>query len=82
MEILSSSLNKQRIHSGPCGRQKVTRNIKGDRVMSEVATSGFGQTLKLSYTRKLEGPDKMSGTMTRNIDGEGTPREWSATRSK
>jgi len=50
--------------------------------MSEVATSGFGQTLKLSYTRKLEGPDKMSGTMTRNIDGEITPGEWSATRSK
>ena len=48
----------------------------------EVATSGFGQTLKLSYTGKLEGPDKMSGTMTRNSDGEGTPGEWSATRSK
>ena len=69
-------------YEGPSGHQKVTGNIKGDRVMLEVAASGFGQTLKLSYTRKLEGPDKMSGTMTRNIDGEGTPREWSATRSK
>ena len=69
-------------YEGPFGRQKVAGNIKGDRVMLEVAASGFGQTLKLSYTGKLEGPDKMSGTMTRNINGESTPGKWSATRSK
>jgi hypothetical protein len=69
-------------YEGLSGHQKVTGNIKGDKVMLEVAASGFGQTLKLSYTGKLEGPDKMSGTMTRNIDGEITPGEWSATRSK
>jgi hypothetical protein len=50
--------------------------------MLEGVTSGFGQTLTLSYPGKLEGPDKMSGTMTRNIDGESTPGEWSATRRK
>jgi len=69
-------------YEGPSGHQKVTGNIKGDRVMLEVAASGFGQTLKLSYTGKLERPDKMSGTMSRNIDGESTPGEWTATRSK
>ena len=45
-------------YEGPSGRQKVTGNIKGDRVMLEVGASGFGQTLKLSYRGKPERPDK------------------------
>lgn len=69
-------------YRGPFGSQKVTGNIKGDTVMLEVAAAGAGQTLKLSYTAKLESPDKMSGTMTRNVNGESTPGKFTATRSK
>lgn len=69
-------------YEGPFGTQKVTGNVKGDTVILEVAASGFGQTLKLSYIAKLEGPDKMSGTMTRNVNGESTPGKWTAARSK
>ena len=69
-------------YNGPFGKQKVTGNIKGDTVMLEVAASGGGKTLKLSYTGKVEGDDKMSGTMTRNISGQSTPGRWNATRSK
>lgn len=45
-------------YEGPSGRQEVTGNIKGDRVMLEAAASGFDQTLKLSYTGKLKVPTK------------------------
>lgn len=70
------------VYQGPYGEQKVTGNIKGDTVTLEVTASGLGQTLQLSYTAKIEGPNKMSGSITRNISGETTPGKWTATRSK
>lgn len=70
------------VYQGPFGKQKVTGNIKGDRVTFEVTASGSGRTLKLSYTARVEGPDKMSGEMTRNISGDSTPGKWTATRSR
>lgn len=69
-------------YQGPFGKQKVTGSVKGDAVMLEVAASGPEGSVKLSYTAKLEGSDKMSGTMMRNISGESTPGKWTATRSK
>ena len=69
-------------YQGPFGKQKVTGSVKGDTAMLEVAASGPDGSVKLSYTGKLEGSDKMSGMMTRNISGVSTPGKWTAIRSK
>jgi hypothetical protein len=70
------------VYQGPFGKQQGTGNIQADTATLEVAASGRDGTSKLSYTAKVEGPDKMSGVMTRNISGQSTPGKWTATRSK
>ena len=70
------------VYQGPFGKQQGTGNIQADTATLEVAASGRDGTAKLSYTAKVEGPDKMSGVMTRNISGQSTPGKWTATRSK
>jgi len=70
------------VYQGPFGKQKVTGNIKGDTATLEVTAARLGRTLKLSYAGKIQGPDKMSGTMTRDVSGESTPGRWTAARSR
>jgi hypothetical protein len=69
-------------YNGPFGEQKVTGTVQGDTARLEVTGSSEAGKVTLSYTGKLEGPDKMSGTMTRNIAGDSTPGKWTATRKK
>src|SRR5215467_5662048 len=49
------------VYQGPFGKQKGTGNIQADTATLEVTASALGGTLKLSYTAKVESPDKMSG---------------------
>jgi hypothetical protein len=70
------------VYQGPFGKQQVTGNIQGDTATLEVTASGLDGTLKLSYTARVEGPDKMSGAMSMSISGQSTPGKWTATRSK
>jgi hypothetical protein len=74
-------------YEGPFGKQQVTGTVSGETVTLEVGAHGFGKTLKLSYTGKVEGSekpggtiDRMSGTMSRVISGASTPGTWTATR--
>ena len=69
-------------YQGPFGKHEVTGTVSDDTVTLEVSAAEGGRTLKLSYTGKIEGQEKMSGTMTRNISGQSTPGKWKATRSK
>ena len=69
------------VYQGPFGKLQVTGNIQRDTAALEVTPSGLDGTLKLSYTAKVESPDKMSGAMSRNISGQSTPGKWTATRS-
>jgi len=69
-------------YNGPFGEQKVTGTVEGDTARFEVAGSNEGGKVTLTYAAKIEGRDKMSGTMTRNIAGDSTPGKWTALRKK
>ena len=69
-------------YNGPFGEQKVTGTVQGDTAKLEVTGSSEAGKVTLTYAAKIEGSDKMSGTMTRNIAGDVTPGKWSATRKK
>jgi opacity protein-like surface antigen len=69
-------------YNGPFGEQKVTGVVEGDTARFEVAASNEGGKVTLSYAAKIQGPDKMSGTMTRNLAGDSTPGKWTAVRKK
>ena len=69
-------------YRGPFGKQKVTGSVQGDTVVLEVAASGLGRTLRLSYTGHIEASDRISGTMIRNISGTRTAGKWTATRDR
>jgi hypothetical protein len=66
-------------YTGPFGEQKVTGKIDGDTITLQVSASADGGSVTLSYNGKIEG-GKLSGTMTRTINGDGTPGKWTAVR--
>jgi hypothetical protein len=69
-------------YNGPFGEQKVTGTVHGETARFEVTASGDAGKVTLTYVAKIEGPDKMTGTMTRDISGSSTPGKWTATRKK
>ncbi len=69
-------------YNGPFGQQKVTGTIQGETARIEVSGSNDAGKVTLTYAAKIEGPDKMSGTMTRNVAGDSVPGKWTAVRKK
>lgn len=69
-------------YDGPFGEQEVTGVVKGDTAHLEVSASGVGGSVKLTYEARIEGPSKMSGSITRNVNGEVTPGKWTAVKTK
>lgn len=66
-------------YTGPFGEQKVTGTVDGDTITLQVSASAEGGSVTLSYKGKIEA-GKLSGTMTRNINGDGTPGKWTAVK--
>ena len=64
-------------YSGPLGEQKVAGTMKGDQAVFGFEYSRDGQTVKATYTGKMESPTKMQGTI--EFTG-GTRGTWSATK--
>jgi hypothetical protein len=50
-------------YSGPLGEQKVTGTVKGDKAVFGFEFEREGQTIKATYTGKIESPAKMTGTV-------------------
>ena len=48
----------------------------------DVSGSGPGGAVKLTYEAQIKDPKKMTGTMTRNVNGESTPGKWTAVKTK
>jgi len=69
-------------YNGPFGEQDVTGVVEGDTAHFEVSASGAGGSVKLTYAARFVDPNKMSGTMTRNVNGQSTPGKWTAKKSK
>jgi hypothetical protein len=66
-------------YTGPFGEQKVTGAVDGDSITLQVSASAEGGSVTLSYKGKIES-EKLSGTMTRNINRDGTPGKWTAVK--
>jgi hypothetical protein len=69
-------------YDGPFGHEEVTGVVTADKAHLEVISPGPGGSVKLTYEARIESPTKMTGTMTRNINGESTPGKWTATKTK
>jgi len=64
-------------YSGPLGEQKVTGTVKGDQAVFGFEFKNEDQTVKATYTGKVEGPAKMTGT----VEFSGGPKgKWTATK--
>ena len=67
-------------YDGPLGERDVSGTVTGD-----VAEFGFslerdGETVRVTYTAKIESPAKMSGTVKLEGAGEGGSGKWTAVR--
>lgn len=66
-------------YTGPFGEQKVKGTVEADTITLQVSASAEGGSVTLSYKGKIES-GRLSGTMTRSINGDGTPGKWTAVR--
>jgi hypothetical protein len=66
-------------YTGPFGEQKITGTVDNNAITLQVSASAEGGSVALSYKGKIEA-GKLSGTMTRNINGDSTPGKWTAVR--
>jgi hypothetical protein len=67
-------------YDGPLGERNVSGTVTG-----EVAQFGFsmerdGETVKVTYTAKIESPVKMSGTVKLEGSGGGGSGKWTAVK--
>jgi hypothetical protein len=64
-------------YSGPLGEQTVTGTVKGDQAVFGFEFKNEDQTVKATYTGKIESPTKMTGT----VEFSGGPKgKWTATK--
>jgi len=67
-------------YNGPMGERPVTGTVKGDTAVIEFKGERDGQAFTATYTAKIEGADKMTGTLV-FAPGD-TTGKWTATRKK
>ena len=64
-------------YSGPLGEQTVTGTVKGDQAVFGFEFKNEDQTVKATYTGKIESPTKMTGA----VEFSGGPKgKWTATK--
>lgn len=66
-------------YNGPLGEQKVTGTLNGDKAVFGFEFTRDGQTVKATYTGKVESPTKMTGTVEFSGDGQG---KWTAIKKE
>ncbi len=64
-------------YSGPLGEQKVTGTVKGDQAVFGFEGKNEDQTVKATYTGKIESSTKITGTVEFNGQAKG---KWTATK--
>lgn len=64
-------------YSGPLGEQKVTGTVRGDQAVFGFEFKNEDQTIKATYTGKIESPTKMTGTVEIGAQAKG---KWTATK--
>ena len=66
-------------YNGPLGDHTVTGTLNGDKAVFGFDFTNDGQTVKATYTGKVESPTKMTGTVEFSGDGQG---KWTATKKE
>ena len=64
-------------YNGPLGDHTVTGTLNGDKAVFSFEFTNDGQTVKATYTGKVESPTKMTGIVEFSGDGQG---KWTATK--
>lgn len=64
-------------YSGPLGEQKVTGTVTGEQAVFGFDFKNEDQTVKATYTGKIESPTKMTGTVEFSGGAHG---KWTATK--
>jgi hypothetical protein len=67
-------------YQGPLGEQKVSGTVTGDTAQFGFEAERNGQPLKATYTAKIEGAGKMSGTVKMEGSGPGATGKWTAVK--
>lgn len=63
-------------YEGPLGKADVTGTVKGNDIVFSIFVHTRGQDVRITYTGKLQGPDKMKGTVRFGDNAEGGEGTW------
>lgn len=67
-------------YDGPLGQQKVTGTISGDTAQFGFEFTQDGETIKVTYTAKIESATNMSGAVRFEGSGRSTSGKWTAVK--
>jgi hypothetical protein len=67
-------------YSGPLGEKEVAGTVTGNAAAFGFSSERDGETVKVTYTAKIESPTKMSGTMKIEGPGGGGSGKWTAVK--
>jgi hypothetical protein len=67
-------------YNGPLGEHKVTGVVTGDTAQFAFSFEQEGETMKVTYTAKIESATKMSGTIRLEAGDEGGSGKWTAVK--
>jgi hypothetical protein len=67
-------------YDGPLGQQKLTGTISGDTAQFAFEFTRDGETIKATYTAKIESATKMSGAVRFEGSGGSTSGKWTAVK--
>ena len=67
-------------YDGPLGEREVSGTVTGDVAQFGFSVERDGETVKVTYTAKIEGPTKMSGTVKFEGPGAGGSGKWTAVK--
>jgi hypothetical protein len=65
-------------YNGPLGEKEVSRTVTGGQATFGFSMERDGDTIKVTYTAKIESPTKMSGTVKFEGAGAGGSGKWTA----
>ena len=67
-------------YDGPLGEKEVSGTVTGSQATFGFSVERDGETIKVTYTAKIDSPTKMSGTVTFEGAGAGGSGKWTAVK--
>jgi len=67
-------------YNGPLGEKAIAGTVSGETAHFGFSVERDGETVKVTYTAKIDGPAKMSGTVKFEGPGGGGSGKWTAVK--